>query len=70
VIDPRQTDDRVHKGGLLWAAVHSIGVGNLNGAGISVIVWDGLSSFGGLLAVGCREGFGLGVANVRELHTS
>ena len=49
--DTGQADDGVDERRLLWSAVHSIGVCDLNGPAGPMIAVDRLCSFGGLLSV-------------------
>lgn len=59
VCDTGEADDGVGEGLLLWSAVHSIGVCDMNGPVEPMIATDKLGSFGGLQAVWRRENFGL-----------
>ena len=57
--DTGQVSDSVDEGWLLWSTVHSIGICDLNGPVEPMIAVDRLGSFGGLLGIWGREGFGL-----------
>ena len=59
VCDTGEADDGVDERRLLWAAIHIVGVCDLNGPVGPMIAGNKLGTFGGLLAVWGRESFGL-----------